>query len=224
MIRLQNIVKTYKGKGIETLALNNVSMEVGRKDFLAIMGRSGCGKTTILNIIGCMDTFNSGEYTFDGANVARFSSGELQSFRNRKIGFIFQAFNLITEMTVLENVEVPLGYAGIPSKKRKKIAIELLEKVEMSDKLKSFPLQLSGGQQQRIAIARALANNPDVILADEPTGNLDSYNGVLIMELLQDLNDSGKTIILVTHDDKVAGYAKRKVLLDDGMIINDIRI
>jgi putative ABC transport system ATP-binding protein len=185
------------------------------------MGRSGCGKTTLLNIIGCMDDFDSGEYMFKDINIKELNSKQLALIRNKRIGFVFQAFNLINEMTVFENVEVPLGYAGMPRKQRKEIVLEMLEKVGLIDKVKNYPSQLSGGQQQRVAIARALSNNPEIILADEPTGNLDSKNGTEIIELLQSLNNKGTTLVIVTHDEKVASYAKRKIILNDGIIVKD---
>ena len=187
MIKLRNIKKIYKGKGTETMALKDINLDIEKTEFVAIMGRSGCGKTTLLNILGCMDNFDEGDYFFDNVNIKQLKSNELALFRNKKIGFVFQAFNLINDMTVLENVEVPLGYAGIPAKQRKEMAYEVLKKVGMADKVKNYPLQLSGGQQQRVAIARALVNNPMVILADEPTGNLDSRNGTEVMELLSEL-------------------------------------
>jgi len=223
MIKLSNIKKIYKGSGIETVALQGVSMEVKKSEFISIMGRSGCGKSTLLNILGCMDSYDDGEYIFDDVNVKRLNSIELARFRNKKIGFVFQAFNLINEMTAFENVEIPLGYGGVSQKLRRDRIHTLLDAVGLLDKMNSYPGQMSGGQQQRLAIARALANNPEVILADEPTGNLDSKNGIEIMELLCTLNNTGTTIILVTHDNNIASYAKRRITLGDGIIINDIR-
>jgi putative ABC transport system ATP-binding protein len=222
MIKLDNIRKIYKGQGIETEALKGINFEIGTTEFVAIMGRSGCGKTTLLNILGCMDSFDDGEYLFEGTSIKLLKGKELARFRNKKIGFIFQSFNLINEMTALENVEVPLGYAGISKNQRKEIAYEMLKKVGMSDKTKNYPTQLSGGQQQRVAIARALANNPQIILADEPTGNLDSKSGMEVMELLQTLNLKGTTLVMVTHDEKISEYGNRKIILDDGCIKTDI--
>ncbi|AUS97514.1 macrolide ABC transporter ATP-binding protein [Clostridium thermosuccinogenes] len=221
MIQLINVHKIYKGNGVQTLALKGISLEIAESEFVAIMGRSGCGKTTLLNIIGCMDDFDSGEYMFKDINIKELNSKQLALIRNKRIGFVFQAFNLINEMTVFENVEVPLGYAGMPRKQRKEIVLEMLEKVGLIDKVKNYPSQLSGGQQQRVAIARALSNNPEIILADEPTGNLDSKNGTEIIELLQSLNNKGTTLVIVTHDEKVASYAKRKIILNDGIIVKD---
>lgn len=224
MIKVNNIRKIYKGQGVQTEALKGVSFDIMPSEFVAIMGRSGCGKTTLLNILGCMDEFDNGEYLFCGTSIKVLSSKELAQFRNKKIGFVFQAFNLINEMNALENVEVPLGYAGIPRKLRRDIACELLNKVGLGNKIQNKPGQLSGGQQQRVAIARALANKPDIILADEPTGNLDNTNGVEVMDLLKELNRNGTTLVIVTHDEKVAEYAKRKIILDDGIIVKDIGI
>ena len=220
-IQLKNITKTYLGMGVSTIALKNVSLTLRNGEFTAIMGRSGCGKTTLLNIIGCMDTFDEGEYICEDNNIKNYKENALATFRNKKIGFVFQSFNLINEMTVFENVEVPLGYAGLPAKVRKERCENLLEQVGLSDKLKNHPTQLSGGQQQRVAIARALAMNPTVILADEPTGNLDSKNGTEIMELLKGMNEKGKTIIMVTHDVALSNYSKRIVTLSDGEIVDD---
>lgn len=224
MIKVSNLIKIYKGQGVQTEALKGITFDIMPSEFVSIMGRSGCGKTTLLNILGCMDEFDEGEYLFCGTSIKILKGKELAQFRNKKIGFIFQAFNLINEMTALENVEVPLGYAGISRKLRKEIAFEMLSKVGLGDKIQNKPGQLSGGQQQRVAIARALANKPDIILADEPTGNLDSNNGIEVMELLKNLNKDGTTLVMVTHDDNVADFAKRKIILDDGVIIMDTRI
>ncbi|HOV26354.1 MAG TPA: ABC transporter ATP-binding protein [Pseudobacteroides sp.] len=221
MINITNLKKVYKGKGVNTVALNSISLEIKRTEFVSIMGRSGCGKTTLLNILGCMDDFDEGEYFFKDVSIKMLKGKELARFRNKSIGFIFQAFNLVNEMTALENVEIPLGYAGIPRRQRKEIAFDMLKEVGLADKIHNYPGQLSGGQQQRVAIARALANKPDIILADEPTGNLDNKNGMEIMELLRNFNSNGTTLILVTHDEKVADYGKRRIVLDDGNIIKD---
>lgn len=222
MIHLENIKKIYKGNGIETVALKGISLDIGKSEFVSIMGKSGCGKTTLLNIIGCLDNYDDGNYLFEELDVKKMNNKTLSKFRNKRIGFIFQSFNLINEMTTLENVEVPLGYASFSSRERKKISLELLEKVGLKDKFKNYPTQLSGGQQQRVAIARALANNPDVIVADEPTGNLDSKNGQEIMQIFSLLHSQGKTIILVTHDENVAGFASRNIILEDGYIVKDL--
>lgn len=221
MIKITNLKKVYTGKNISTVALNDISLEIKKTEFVTIMGRSGCGKTTLLNVLGCMDSFNEGEYFFNGVSIKMLKGKELARFRNKSIGFIFQAFNLVNEMTALENVEIPLGYAGVSRRQRKEIAFEMLKEVGLADKACNYPGQLSGGQQQRVAIARALANKPDIILADEPTGNLDYKNGMEIMELLRNFNYNGTTLILVTHDERVAEYGKRIVVLDDGNIIND---
>lgn len=221
MIKLNNIRKIYKGQGVQTEALKGINIDIKRSEFVSIMGCSGCGKTTLLNILGCMDGFDEGEYFFNGESIKLLKGIELARFRNKKIGFIFQAFNLINEMTALENVEVPLGYAGVSRRQRKEIAFEMLKKVGLADKMQNYPGQLSGGQQQRVAIARALANNPDIILADEPTGNLDSKNSMELMELIQSLNKSCTTLVVVTHDEKVADYAKRKITMNDGIIVHD---
>lgn len=221
MIHLENIKKIYKGNGVETVALKGIDLDIGKSEFVSIMGKSGCGKTTLLNIIGCLDNYDDGNYRFEDLDVKKMNNTKLSKFRNKRIGFIFQSFNLINEMTALENVEVPLGYASFSSRERKKISLGQLEKVGLKDKFKNYPTQLSGGQQQRVAIARALANDPDVIVADEPTGNLDSKNGQEIMQIFSLLHSQGKTIILVTHDESVAGFANRNIVLEDGYIVKD---
>ncbi|AEV67933.1 ABC transporter ATP-binding protein [Acetivibrio clariflavus] len=220
MIELKNISKSYKGKGVFTRALVNVSLRVEPGDFIAIMGRSGSGKTTLLNILGCMDRFDEGEYLFDNVNIHKYREKELANFRNKNIGFIFQAFNLINDMTAVENVELPMGFAGLNSRERRTNAMKLLDDVGLKDKAFNKPLELSGGQQQRVAIARALANNPKIILADEPTGNLDEESGFQIMDLLKNLNNQKKvTIIMVTHDEQIAKYADRIVYMRDGVLL-----
>jgi putative ABC transport system ATP-binding protein len=221
MIELRKVKKVYGNKGVKTVALNGIDLKIEAGEFVSIMGRSGCGKTTLLNILGCIDKFDEGEYLFEGADVTKLTSNQLADFRNKKLGFVFQSFNLVDGMTVLENVEIPLGYAGIPNKRRKEIASEMLKKVGLSDKAGNYPGQMSGGQQQRVAIARALANNPRLVLADEPTGNLDTKSGAEIMDLLQNLNKSGTTLVLVTHDNTVSSYASREILLEDGRIVSD---
>ncbi len=218
MININHLSKTYYS-GIEVQALKEVNLVIEKGEFILIVGKSGSGKSTLLNVIGCMDGYDSGEYLFLNQDVKSLSSRELAQFRNRKIGFVFQSFQLINELTVGENIEMAMGIAGIPRNERKKRVTELLEMVELKEKEKNRPLQLSGGQQQRVAIARALANNPDVLLCDEPTGNLDEKNGIKIMELLKALNKKGATIIMVTHDLTLKQYADRIVEMKDGMIL-----
>lgn len=220
MIVLKKVSKTYKGKGIQTSALKNVDLMINEGDFVAIMGKSGCGKTTLLNILGCMDRFDEGEYLFNNSNINTLDKNQLALFRNQNIGFIFQAFHLVSDMTAVENVELPMGFAGAKIKEMRSRAINLLEYVGMDEKAFHRPAELSGGQQQRVAIARALANNPKVILADEPTGNLDEECGIQVMNLLKNLNDNNNvTIIMVTHDPDIAKYADYIIHMKDGRII-----
>ncbi len=219
MIKINNLNKTYNN-GIKVQALRDVNLVIEQGEFILIVGKSGSGKSTLLNIIGCMDGYDSGEYLFLNQDVKSLSSRELARFRNRKIGFVFQSFQLINELTVGENIEMSMGIAGVSGTERKKRVAELLEMVGLKEKEKSRPLQLSGGQQQRVAIARALANNPDVLLCDEPTGNLDEENGIKIMELLKALNQKGATIIMVTHDLTLKQYASRIVEMKDGRIVS----
>lgn len=218
MININHLNKTYYS-GIEVQALKEVNLVIEKGEFILIVGKSGSGKSTLLNVIGCMDGYDSGEYLFLNQDVKSLSSRELARFRNRKVGFVFQSFQLINELTVGENIEMAMGIAGVPRNERKKRVTQLLEMVGLTEKEKSRPLQLSGGQQQRVAIARALANNPDVLLCDEPTGNLDEKNGIKIMELLKALNQKGATIIMVTHDLTLKQYADRIVEMKDGMIL-----
>ena len=208
MIKVINLNKTYNN-GIKVQALKEINLKIERGEFILIIGKSGSGKSTLLNILGCMDGYDSGEYLFSDQDVKSLSSPELARFRNQKVGFVFQSFQLINELTVGENIEMPMGIAGVPRNERKKRVTELLEMVGLEEKESCRPLQLSGGQQQRVAIARALANNPDVILCDEPTGNLDEKNGIKIMELLKKLNEKDTTIIMVTHDLTLKQYADR---------------
>ena len=219
MITLKNIEKVY-GTGTNTFkALDGIDLEIKKGEFVAIVGASGSGKSTLLNIIGCMDSPTGGEYFFENENILNKKYKQLAAFRNKKIGFVFQAFNLADDCTAAENVEMPLGYAGIKKSKRDKRVKEILNDVGLSDKAKSFPRQLSGGQQQRVAIARALVNNPDLILADEPTGNLDTNNSAQIMELFQKIHlDSGRTIIMITHNPELAEQADRVIKIADGRI------
>jgi macrolide transport system ATP-binding/permease protein len=222
MIELKNVSKTYKMGDIKVPALRNISFKIEPGDFIAIMGPSGSGKSTLLNILGCLDVPTSGQYLFDNINVAQFSESQLARIRNEKIGFVFQTFNLLPRLNALSNVELPLIYGGNHTK-RKDIAINALQAVNLEDRAHHRPRELSGGQQQRVAIARALANQPSIILADEPTGNLDSKSGKEIMSILSEFNQKGMTIILVTHDDSVASYAQRIVRLKDGEIVEDQR-
>lgn len=220
MITLKNIEKLY-GTGSNTFkALDGINLEVKKGEFVAVVGASGSGKSTLLNIIGCMDSPTGGEYIFENENILKKKYKQLASFRNKKIGFVFQAFNLADDCTAAENVEMPLGYAGIKKTQRDKRVKEILAEVGLSDKAKSFPRQLSGGQQQRVAIARALVNDPELILADEPTGNLDTKNAAQIMELFQKIHrESDRTIIMITHNPELAAQADRTINITDGRII-----
>ena len=218
MVKLENIEKVYRADGVETVALRDVSLEVNEGEFVAIMGPSGCGKTTLLNIIGMLDVPTSGRYLFDGESVGDMKESERAKVRKGQIGFVFQSFNLIDELTVEENVELPLPYLGIPKKQRKEMVEEVLRRMVISHRAHHFPQQLSGGQQQRVAVARAVVMKPKLILADEPTGNLDSKNGMEVMQLLTQLNEQGTTVIMVTHSERDAGYAQRIVNLFDGQI------
>jgi len=219
MLELREVNKIYKGKNTRFQALYDVSLNIQKGEMVAIMGRSGSGKTTLLNIMGLMDRSDSGRYLLDGADVQKLTSYEASVLRNKKIGFVYQNFNLISDMSALQNVEMPMGYAGVGVKERKQRALEMLKNVDLADKAQNKPNELSGGQRQRVAIARALINSPDVILADEPTGNLDKKSGDEIMQFLCALNSKGVTIILVTHDMTVAGYASRIIRMEDGKII-----
>lgn len=217
MIRLQNIEKVYRTDTVETLALNKVSLEVAKGEFLSIMGPSGCGKSTLLNIIGLLDEPSKGEVRIDDQKTAKLSDKQLAQFRNNKLGFIFQSYHLINDLQVLDNVELPLLYRSTTAKERKQLATEALAKVGLANRIKHFPTQLSGGQKQRVAIARAIVGRPEIILADEPTGNLDSAMGNEIMDILMQLNQKeGTTIIMVTHDENMAQKTHRLVRLFDG--------
>ena len=221
MITLSNIYKIYVNGDTTTYASDNVSIHIDKGEFVAIVGQSGSGKSTIMNIIGCLDVPTEGSYLLDGVDVSTMDDDELAEIRNKKLGFIFQQYNLIPKLTVLENVELPLLYAGISPDERRKRAMNSLEKVGLTEKAKSFPSQLSGGQQQRVSIARALAGNPSVILADEPTGALDSRTGIEVLQFLQNLNSEGNTIILITHDNSISKAAKRIIRLHDGKVVYD---
>lgn len=217
MIKMNHLNKTYYS-GIEVQALKEVNLVIEKGEFILIVGKSGSGKSTLLNVIGCMDGYDSGEYFFFDQDVRNLSGRELAQFRNRKVGFVFQSFQLVNELTVGENIEMPMGIAGVPGNERKKRRKELLEMVGLAEKENCRPLQLSGGQQQRVAIARALANHPEVLLCDEPTGNLDETNGIKIMELLKKLNQEGTTVVMVTHDLTLKQYADRIIEIKNGII------
>jgi len=221
LIELKGIKKVFYTDEVETHALNDVHLSVKQGEYVAISGPSGCGKTTLLSILGLLDTPTSGEYRLDGQPVAGLDAAERARVRNRQIGFIFQAFNLIGDLTVYENVELPLTYRGMSATERKERVMAALEKVGMSHRVKHFPAQLSGGQQQRVAVARAVAGDPAILLADEPTGNLDSINGESVMELLRDLHRNGSTICMVTHDQRYAKHADREIDLFDGRVVDE---
>lgn len=221
LISLKNIFKIYNVGGEEVRALDGIDLDILENEYLAIMGPSGSGKSTLMNMIGCLDTPTSGVYEFEGEMVQVMDDSQLASIRNRKIGFVFQTFNLLPKATAQHNVEIPLVYANIQKKDRTKMATDALESVGLADRLHHKPNELSGGQRQRVAIARALVNKPSIILADEPTGNLDSKSGSEIMTILDDLHKNGNTIILVTHEDDVAQHAHRIIRLFDGKIIED---
>tara|TARA_B100000676_G_scaffold159689_1_gene157283 strand:- start:1195 stop:1881 length:687 start_codon:yes stop_codon:yes gene_type:complete len=221
LISLKNIFKIYNVGGEEVRALDGIDLDILENEYLAIMGPSGSGKSTLMNMIGCLDTPTSGIYEFEGEMVQVMDDSQLASIRNRKIGFVFQTFNLLPKATAQHNVEIPLVYANIQKKDRTKMATDALESVGLADRLHHKPNELSGGQRQRVAIARALVNKPSIILADEPTGNLDSKSGSEIMTILDDLHKNGNTIILVTHEDDVAQHAHRIIRLFDGKIIED---
>src|SRR5579864_713125 len=221
LIRLESVSKVFVTDEVETHALSSVHFEVKKGEYLSIAGPSGCGKSTLLAILGLLDTPSDGTYYLNGKPVTGLKLSERARIRNREIGFIFQAFNLIGDLTVYENVELPLTYRGMPSSERKRRVQEALERVGMSHRMKHYPSQLSGGQQQRVAVARALGGDPLILLADEPTGNLDSQNGEAVMELLRDLHRSGATICIVTHDERYARHADRSVYLFDGRVVDE---
>ena len=222
MLKVENLKKSFFTEEIETIALNGVSFEVKEGEFVAVMGPSGCGKSTLLNILGLLDNPTGGTYTLLDKEVGNLREKERTQFRKGNLGFVFQSFNLIDEMTVFENVELPLVYMGVKASERKQRVNEILERMNISHRAGHFPQQLSGGQQQRVAIARAVISNPKLVLADEPTGNLDSKNGQEVMHLLQELNREGTTIIMVTHSQHDAQYASRTICLFDGQIVTDV--
>lgn len=221
MIKINDLVKIYRTEEIETTALNKLSLEVKEGEFLSIMGASGCGKSTLLNIIGLLDAPDGGQYRFDGEEVSAYTENQRALLRKAHIGFVFQNFNLIDELSVFENVELPLIYNNVKPAERKKRVNAILKRIGIAHRAKHFPLQLSGGQQQRVAVARALVTNPKLILADEPTGNLDSKNGNEVMELLSELHAAGSTIIMVTHSSYDAQFSTRIITLKDGGIVSE---
>lgn len=221
MIHVEELSKIYDTGVIKVKALDKVSFHVAEGEYVSIMGASGSGKTTLLHILGCLDKGNGGLYTLDGVNVSSLKDKDFATIRNHKIGFVFQAFNLLPKLTILENVELPMLYGGVKARERKERALAALEKVGLGDRVRHKPNEISGGQKQRVAIARALVNNPSIILADEPTGNLDSKSSIEIMQIFKDLNNEGATIVMVTHEDEIAAHTKRKVVFRDGCIIQD---
>ena len=222
LIEIRDIYKIYNPGENEVRALDGINLTVEHGEFLAIVGQSGSGKSTLMNMLGLLDVPTSGTYTLDGVDVKNMTDDELSEIRNKEIGFIFQGFNLIPSLTAVENVELPLVYRGMKKDERNKLALEALERVGLSHRLDHLPKQMSGGQQQRVAIARAVAARPPIILADEPTGNLDSHSGVEVMKILHELHEEGRTIILITHDNDIANEAQRVIRIQDGQIISDI--
>ena len=221
-LRTENLRKVFSTDVVETHALNGVSIDIHDGEFVAIMGPSGCGKSTLLNILGMLDTPTEGTYMLDGREVSTLKEDERTAYRRGKIGFVFQSFNLIEELNVSENVGLPLGYLGIKGEKRRKLVADTLERMGISHRATHHPNQLSGGQQQRVAIARAVVCKPGLVLADEPTGNLDSKNGIEVMELLRELNREGTTVVMVTHSQRDASYADRIINLFDGQIVDSL--
>lgn len=220
MISIKDVTKTYIMGSIELQVLKGISLDIEESDFVSIIGPSGSGKSTLMNILGCLDVPTTGEYYLDGKEISMYNENQLAKIRNEKIGFIFQKFNLLPKLSAYENVELPLVYRGIKGKERKERTISALESVGLSDRMHHKPTELSGGQQQRVAIARALVGQPPILLADEPTGNLDSKSGIEVMKIIQDLNNEGKTIILITHDNEIANQAKKIVTIRDGLLTN----
>ncbi|WP_337749905.1 ABC transporter ATP-binding protein [Segatella sp.] len=222
MIRTENLTRIFRTEEVETIALNGVNIEVEDGEFIAIMGPSGCGKSTLLNILGLLDSPTEGKYRLNNEEVGHLKERERTAYRKGRIGFVFQNFNLIDELTVEENVDLQLKYLGVGKAERKERVLEILRKVKLSHRAKHYPHQLSGGQQQRVAIARAVVGKPSIILADEPTGNLDSKNGMEVMQLLSELNEEGTTIVMVTHSKHDATYASRIINLFDGQVVDAV--
>ena len=221
MIQLQQLSRVFRTAELETTALNQIDLQIAKGDFVAIMGPSGCGKSTLLSILGMLDSPSAGAYLFEGTDIANYSEKQLAQLRKTKLGFVFQSFNLIDELTVLQNVELPLQYQGVPAAERKTRVEAILKRMQIDHRADHLPLQLSGGQQQRVAVARALVINPALILADEPTGNLDSKNSEEVMQMLRQLNREGTTVVMVTHSEHEARYASRIVRMLDGQIITE---
>jgi len=221
IIKTENLFKVYRNGSIEVTALSNVGFSVESGEFVSVMGQSGSGKSTLMNILGCLDTMSDGKYFLDGEDVSRIHGNRLAQIRNRKIGFVFQSYNLLPRLNALQNVELPMIYAGVRKKNRRAAALEALGRVGLTDRVHHKPAELSGGQKQRVAIARALVNNPAILLADEPTGNLDSRSGEEIMSIFQRLNREGVTIVMVTHEPDIANHTKRIVAFKDGRIVSD---
>lgn len=221
MIKAQGIRKVYKNGKIEVEALKGVDLFVKKGEFVSIMGASGSGKSTMMNILGCLDTMTSGKYFLDGEDISKINGNKLAYIRNKKIGFVFQSFNLLPKLTAIQNVELPMIYGGVKPKERHEKAFEAMKKVGLGERINHKPNEMSGGQRQRVAIARSLVNDPAIILADEPTGNLDSKSSVEIIEIFQKLNSDGATIVMVTHEPDIAAYTKRIVKFTDGIIISD---
>lgn len=222
IIKTENLTKKFRTSEVETVAVNNLNLEVEKGEFVAVMGPSGCGKTTLLNILGLLDTPTDGRYLLNGSDVSTLGERERTYLRRGKVGFVFQSFNLIDELSVYENIELPLTYMKTKASERKQRVTDIMRRMEISHRAKHFPHQLSGGQQQRVAIARAVVSSPDLILADEPTGNLDSKNGVEVMKILTELNQNGTTIVMVTHNLRDAEYAGRIINMFDGEIISTV--
>ncbi|QXE20906.1 ABC transporter ATP-binding protein [Clostridium sp. 001] len=221
IIKLENLVKIYDTGAVKLKALKKINLEIEKTEYVAIMGASGSGKSTLMNVLGCLDKLTDGKYYLDGVDISSLDDNSLADIRNKKIGFVFQAFNLLPKLTAIANVELPMMYAGVSKKEREKKAKWALDRVGLSHRLHHKPNEMSGGQKQRVAIARALVNDPTIILADEPTGNLDSVSSEEIMEIFQQLNDEGVTIVMVTHEPDIAMHTKRTIVFKDGTIISD---